>query len=131
MDTLAHLLSSSEDGDIITAFLEKIQDWCEGKWRPRFILTDNSAAEGKAIAFSFQMLNLSEYQVEHYLCRQHLKETLKRNLAGDQCRESLQHMLTALNVRRSETGCQEELTAAIAKAPDEVKQKYLIENWQS
>jgi hypothetical protein len=43
----AHFLSSNEDGDIIGAALEVLQEWTGGLrgWKLRYILTDDSAAE--------------------------------------------------------------------------------------
>ncbi|MCJ1345134.1 hypothetical protein MMC31_003339 [Peltigera leucophlebia] len=51
----AHMLCEHEDGDIIAAFLATLRRWCggEGGWQPRYFVTDDSAAEQRAVGLAF------------------------------------------------------------------------------
>ena len=58
----AYMLSMTEDGNIIGAFLRKVKAWCGGRgaWRLRYIVTDDSAAEQKAVRIAFRGLEDGE-----------------------------------------------------------------------
>jgi hypothetical protein len=51
----AHFLASNEDGDIIGAALEVLQEWTGGVhgWKLRYMLTDDSAAEQRDVPLAF------------------------------------------------------------------------------
>ena len=68
----AHMLSDNEDGDIIAAFLILIKKWCGGAWKLRYIITDDSAAEKRAVSLAFQGLIHGELKPDHFLCRNSL-----------------------------------------------------------
>ena len=124
----AHMLSPTEDGNIVGAFLRKIKDWCGGRgaWRLRYMITDDSAQ--KAVRLAFRGLEEGEQQVDHFLCRKHSERTLRLKLAGDICKASFEHLYKALYYRFSEQGCLDEIHAAIAKAPDS-KKEYIRQWW--
>ena len=126
----AHMLSPTEDGNIVAAFLRKIKEWCGGRgaWRLRYMITDDSAAEQKAVRLAFRGLEEGEQQVDHFLCRKHSERTLKLKLAGDSCKKSFEHLYKALYYRFSEQGCLDEIHEAIAKAP-ESKKEYIRQQW--
>ena len=126
----AHLLSPTEDGNIVAAFLRKIKDWCGGRgaWPLRYIITDDSAAEQKAVRLAFRGLEEGEQQVDHFLCRKHSERTLKRELSAKTCKKSFEHLFQALYYRYSEQGCLDEINAAIAAAPDS-KKEYIRKWW--
>ena len=126
----AHMLSPTEDGNIVAAFLRKIKEWCGGRgaWRLRYIITDDSAAEQKAVRLAFRGLEEGEQQVDHFLCRKHSERTLKERLSGDACKKPFEHLYKALYYRFSEHGCLEEINAAISHAP-ESKKDYIRKWW--
>ena len=119
----AHMLSATEDGNIVGAFLRKIKQWCGGRgaWRLRYMITDDSAAEQKAVRLAFRGLEEGEQQVDHFLCRKHSERTLKRELGADSCKKSFEHLYKALYYRFSEQGCLDEVHAALNAAPDSKK----------
>lgn len=54
----AHMLCEHEDGDIIASFLTNLRRWCggEGGWQPCYFVTDDSAAEQRAVGLAFNDL---------------------------------------------------------------------------
>lgn len=123
----AHTLSKTEDGNIVATFLQTIKEWCGGRnaWRLRYIITDDSAAEQKAVRLAFRGLKDGEQEVDHYLCRKHSERTLKENLRGDACKKSFEHLYKALYYRFSEQGCLDEIHTAIKHAPNDQKKSYI------
>ena len=79
----AHLVVERENGEIIAEGLKHIKHWCAGKWQPRYVLTDNSAIEQRAIRLAFPGLTAGELEVEHLLCSVHSNRTLLRRLGSD------------------------------------------------
>ena len=128
----AHMLSLTEDGNIIGAFLRRVKAWCGGRgaWRLRYMVTDDSPAEQKAVRLAFRGLEEGEQEVDHFLCRKHSERTLKRELGGEGCKKSFEHLYKALYYRHSAPGCMEEINAAIAAAPDS-KKEYIRREWLS
>ena len=128
----AHMLSLTEDGNIIGAFLRRVKAWCGGRgaWRLRYMITDDSSAEQKAVRLAFRGLEEGEQEVDHFLCRKHSERTLKRELGGEGCKQSFEHLYKALYYRHSAPGCMEEINAALAAAPDS-KKEYIRREWLS
>ena len=58
----AYMLAQYEDGDIVTAFLRQIKQWCGGRggWLLRYMITDDSAAEQRAVRLAFEDLKVGE-----------------------------------------------------------------------
>ena len=79
----AHLVVERENGEIIAEGLKHIKNWCAGKWQPRYVLTDDSAIEQRAIRLAFPGLTAGEQEVEHLLCSVHSNQTLLRRLGSD------------------------------------------------
>lgn len=124
----AHMLSSNEDGDIIEAFLICVKNWCR-RWIPRYAITDDSAAEQRAVRLAFRGLDAGEQEVSHFLCRTHSERTLNRQLAGDRCKKSRDHLYKALYLRKTGGGCEDSITAALAAAPDQKTEDYIRREW--
>lgn len=124
----AHMLTSNEDGDIIAAFLCQIKKWCRESWRLRYIITDDSAAEQRAVSLAFQGLIVGEMEVSHFLCRKHSERTLNRTLAGDKCKKARKHLYDALYFRKTEPGCEDSISKALIAAPKE-KRDYIEREW--
>ena len=127
----AHLLSKSEDGDIISAFLKQVKRWCGGRggWRLRYMLTDDSAAEQRGVLLAFKGLADGEQEVEHLLCRKHSERTLKRRLKAASCQEARKHLIAALYYRLSEPGCDDSIRKAIHAAPNKEIKDYIQKEW--
>jgi hypothetical protein len=95
------------DGDIVAEALTTIKKWVsnyttkgdshiQGSWDFRYMLTDDSAAEQKAIRIAFRGLLDGEIEVMYLLCRVYAERTLRRRLAGEKCKNSRKHLLAAL-----------------------------------
>ena len=127
----AHMVSSNEDGDIIAEFLRTIKTWCGGRggWQPRYFLTDDSAAEQRAVKLAFRGLIDGEMEVDHLLCRTHSERTLNRRLTGDACKQARSHLYAALYFRKTSMGCEESIEAAIKTAPNQKIRKYIENEW--
>ena len=79
-----YLLAETEDGDILAEAFQVIKQWCggHGGWRFCYMLTDDSAAEQRAVRLAFQGLEEGATEITHLLCVFHSEQTLKRNLSG-------------------------------------------------
>ena len=124
-----HMLSSNEDADIVAAFLKVIKRWLKGGWRPRYAVTDDSAAEQKAVRLAFRGLQDGEQEVSHFLCRTHSERTLNRALGGDKCKKSKEHLYKALYFRKTRPGCEDSINEALVAAPDDETRKYITKQW--
>lgn len=115
----AHMLSEYEDGDIIATFLLHLRRWCggDGGWQPRYFLTDDLAAEQRAVGLAFED-STGDNSVENFLYRTHSERKLTRNLAGLQYKKAKSHLYAALYLRHTEAGCEESILAAIAAVPE-------------
>ena len=123
----AHMLTAHEDGDIIGAFLRQVKRWTRA-WRLRYIVTDDSAAEQRAVSLAFRGLIDGEMEVSHFLCRTHSERTLNRKLAGAACRTAKRHLYDALYFRKTKMGCDDSLKKAMRSAPEE-KRQYIEREW--
>lgn len=131
---VAQFVTSDGDGDIVAAALQTLKRWCKEvnyKWQPRYILTDDSAVEQKAVKLAFRGLIDGEQEVDHLLCQVHSERTLRRRLAGEKYASSRSHLLRALKYCRTRPGCMESIDLAIQMAPDETTKKYISEHWKA
>ena len=126
----AHFLHEFQDSDILAAGLREIKKWCGNRWLLRYILTDDSAGEQSAIQKAFPGLIAGEQEVTHLLCTVHSERALQRNMGGEQFAEARKHLLVAMRVRHTETGCKESIRAAINACP-KIKQNYIKKEWLS
>ena len=124
---LAHFLTEKGDGDIIVLALRKIKGW--SGWIPRYFITDDSAAEQRAVRLVFPGHIIGEIEVDHLLCRVHYERTINRRLAGDTLVECRRHMLSALKNRRTQPGCDNSLEQAIAACKCDKDKAYIRTNW--
>ena len=126
----AHMVSQYEDGDIVGTFLCTVKKWCGGRgaWLLRYMVTDDSAAEQRAVKLAFRGLEAGEQEVQHLLCRRHCEQTMKRELAAKNCKASFEHLYKALYFRLTQAGCLESIHAAIAAAPEE-RRPYIERSW--
>ena len=127
----AHMLSKSEDGDIIAAFLKQVKRWCGGRggWLLRYMITDDSAAEQRGVSLAFRGLIDGEQEVDHLLCRKHSERTLGRRLQTEACKEARKHLYAALYYRLSEPGCDDSINKAIRAAPNQQMKDYIQKEW--
>ena len=137
---VAHFLTQGSDGDIVAEALITIKKWvsmyttkgvshAQGLWNLKYMLTDDSAAEQKAVKIAFRGLLDGEMEVTHPLCRVHGERTLRRRLAGDKCKHCRKHLLAALKFRKTSIGCDESIKSAIDAAPENGIAKYILERW--
>ena len=127
----AHLVVERENGEIIAEGLKHIKQWCHGKWQPRYILTDDSAIEQRAIRLSFPGLNAGEQEVTHLLCSVHSNRTLLRRLGSIAHKPLYQLLKQAMfcftGIRNREL-CEQAIQIAVtAGEPDTAK--YIQTNW--
>ena len=120
----AHFLHAFQDSDILAAGLREIKKWCGNQWLLRYILTDDSAGEQSAMRKAFPGLIAGEQEVTHLLCTVHSERALQRNLANQEYKQALEHLLTAMRIRRTRAGCEESIQAAIKACP-KAKRAYI------
>jgi MULE transposase domain len=123
----AGALLASENSDIIAGALKEVGGWIQDlqkEWAVRYFMTDDSAAEQKAVKLAF-----GEGEVTHLLCRWHCKETLNRQLKGQELKEANKHLMAALFDRRSVAGCDESIQAALDSVPDDLVLKRNGKDW--
>ena len=82
----AGALVKSEDGNTIGEAMVVVRSWLRElgqDWKIRYCLTDDSAAEQRAIQIAFPEDDSVYGRVDHLFCKWHSKQTLDRNLHGD------------------------------------------------
>lgn len=101
-----------------------------GRWKLRYFLTDDSAAEQRAVAIAFPGLTAGEQEVDQLLCRKRSERTMDRKLAGARNKAAKGHLYQALYFRHSAIGCEQSIEAAIHAAPED-KKEYMVVNTPS
>lgn len=128
-----HLLAEFEDGDILAAGMKVLKQWAGGVssdlqgWRFQYMITNDSAAEQRAVRLAFPGLEGGERVVTHLFCIFHLKQTLKQRLKGPSCEKSLCHFTAALKWQKTGSEVEESIQNAIDSASNPTIAKY-IEN---
>ena len=59
----AHLLTQKEDSDIVAVGLREIREYCQDRWTPKWVLTDDSAGK------TFKFFSVSLVELMSYLYR--------------------------------------------------------------
>ena len=91
----AHLLCDHQDHSIVVAFLCTVKDWCS--WRPRYFLTDDSAAEQLAVKKAFPCSDdIGVIEVDHLLCRVYSMRIIDRALKAKKYEVVCGHLIAAL-----------------------------------
>lgn len=126
----AYFLSMYEDGDILATTLRQIKEWCRPYtgWKLRYFITDDSAAEQRAVKLAFRGLIDGEIEVSHFLCRVHSERTLRRNLSPKKYSTSFAHLYKALYIRHTKPSCEDEIRTALRSTPPK-KQRYIEREW--
>ena len=122
----AHLIVERENGEIIAAGLKCIKQWCGG-WTPRYILTDDSAIEQRAIRLAFPGLEAGEQEVTHLLCSVHSNRTLLRRLGSNAHRSAyqlLKHAMFCFTGIKNRELCEQAIAAV-----DLETAKYIRMHW--
>ena len=127
-------LAQCEDGDTIAAGLIQIWDW-KKQWNPSYMVTDDSAAEHKAVRLFNKHSNTHS---THLLCQKHVKETLIRHLPVATCKQGRMHMWRALYRALDEKECQGHVRDAISalrkdkqlSAAAYLEKHYLEDSWR-
>ena len=86
-----------------------------GKWQPRYVLTDDSAIEQRAIRLAFPGLSAGEQEVTHLLCSVHSNRTLLRRLGSNTNKpiyQLLKHAIYCLTKIKSRELCDQVVQVA-------------------
>lgn len=92
-----HLLTDGEDSNILSLAIRVLKKCCNDgladwkSWRPRYFLTDDSAAEQLAIKKAFRgMYEMGdEDEVIHLLCQVHSRRALERKVKNEEIRKEI------------------------------------------
>ena len=132
----AGALIDGEDGNAIGEAMRTVRLWLRElqlEWNIRYCLTDDSAAEQRAVRIAFPENDndfSSPYgKVEHLFCKWHSKQTLDRQLHGDLLAQANEHLKAALFNRRTEAGCLESIQLALDSIPDGTMIKRKGKDW--
>lgn len=92
-----HLLTDGEDSNILAEAIlvikkwlnQGLQDWQH--WKPRYFLTDDSAAEQLAIKKAFKGVYAwgGEDEIKHFLCQVHSRRTIDKRIKDAEIRAEL------------------------------------------
>jgi hypothetical protein len=109
---VAHFLARRQDGDIVASALKELRRWTGGVegWRCRWFLTDDSAAEQKAVREAFPPVP-GEQETGHLLCQFHMGQTLTRRFRKSH--PAYPHLFTILRHRRTRAGAEASMASAI------------------
>ena len=122
----AHFLTKFEDHDIVAKCLDVVIE-ASGGWHPRYLMTDDSAAEQLAVKKCFEARGIlsGEMDVQHLLCHKHLDATLRKRFKGDRYKKTLECVLAAVKYRRTATGAEDSLRQAINALPKTGQQSFM------
>jgi len=84
---VAHCVVGRENGETLSGALRCFKIWCPG-WTPRYVMTDDSSIEQKAVGLAFPGLSMGEQEVSHLLRTVYSEGTLKRRLGSDSTKKS-------------------------------------------
>ncbi|RPB26073.1 hypothetical protein L211DRAFT_866481 [Terfezia boudieri ATCC MYA-4762] len=111
------IIDKRENGEIIAEGLKHIEKWCSGKWQPRYIMTDDSAIEQRAIHLAFPGLDGGEQEVAHLLCSVHSNRALLRRLGSNANKpiyQLLKHAMYCFTQIQNRALCEQAVAAATA-----------------
>jgi hypothetical protein len=121
----AHCVVDRENSETLSKALEIIKTWC--RWRPRYVLTDDSSIEQLAVRKAFRGLEAGEQEVAHLLCTVHSMRTLQRKFSSAACKRVFdllrQAMFTFTGIK-----CEELCRAAVNAAPEAMR-SYVVTHW--
>ena len=86
-----------------------------GKWQPRYVMTDDSAIEQRAIRLAFPGLHVGEQEVDHLLCSVHSNRTLLRRLGSNTSKpiyQLLKHAMYCFTQIKNRELCEQVVKAA-------------------
>ena len=124
----AHMLSDSENDDIVVVFLNQMKKWARA-WQPRYMIIDDFAAEQRAVRLAFRELEVDEQEIFHFLCKKHFERTLNRKLADDKCKKIREHLYFALYFRKIREDCENSIKRAIDAVSNQEKRDYVEREW--
>ena len=126
-----HMIFSNKNDDIIAEFLHTIKTWCESRsdWQSKYFLTDDSAAEQRAVKLAFWGLIDGEMEVDHFFCRTHSERILNRRLIDDACKQARFHLYIVFYFRKISMGCEQFIKAVIKSAFNQKFRKYIENKW--
>ena len=119
---------ADEDENLIDEFLRQIKQWTRRKWRLRYMFTDDSSIEQRAIDLAFRDLEAKKMKISHFLCRTHSERTLNRKLSESTCLAVKKHLYDAFYFRKTQMRCDDNINKALKAAPLD-KRFYIEREW--
>ncbi|PKY57815.1 hypothetical protein RhiirA4_510990 [Rhizophagus irregularis] len=120
----AHFFVSNEDCDTVSEALKIVRSsFC--RWIPRYILSDQSSIEAKAIKKAFPGISAGEQECEVILCVVHVIRTWMTKIYEKQTRD----VMNAAMHKRTKIGCEKLVQDAINDCPVLTIQNYIKRNF--
>ncbi|CAB5203214.1 unnamed protein product [Rhizophagus irregularis] len=120
----AHFFVSNEDCDTVSEALKIVHSsFCH--WIPRYILSDQSSIEAKAIKKAFPGISAGEQECEVILCVVHVTRTWMTKIYEKQTR----NVMNAAMHKRTKIGCEKLVQDAINDCPVPAIQNYIKRNF--
>ena len=122
----AHCVVERENSEILAHTMKAFKRWCG--WKPRYVLTDDSAVEQLAVRRVFPGLEAGEQEVSHLLCTVHTMRTLNKRFKSEADKpifNVLRHAMYAYTRIKCYELCEE----AIFLARDEKTKNYIRTYW--
>jgi len=120
----AHFFVSNENSVVVSVALKIIRKFVP-RWRPRYILLDQSSIEANSILITFPGLSIGEQECEVILCTVHVVRTWIRNIYHG---PTLNTMIRAMH-KKTQIGCEALLQDAITNCPLQANAKYISRNY--
>jgi hypothetical protein len=102
----AHFLTAGDDGDIVGACIQVMKRWARGRWEPRYWITNDSGAS-----------NVTSKSPSSTAKKSATCSAKSIQFEGEIFSKTLQHLLIALKIRRTLTGCDDSIDLAINALP--------------
>ncbi|CAB4432297.1 unnamed protein product [Rhizophagus irregularis] len=120
----AHFFVSNEDCDTVSEALKIVRSsFC--RWIPRYILSDQSSIEAKAIKKAFPGISAGEQECEVILCVVHVIRMWMTKIYEKQTRD----VMNAAMHKRTKIGCEKLVQDAINDCPVLTIQNYIKRNF--
>jgi hypothetical protein len=123
----AHCVVERENSEILAYALQTFKRWCG--WQPRYVLTDDSAVEQRAVRHAFPGLQAGEQEVGHLLCTVHTMRTLNKRFKATEHKPIFNALRQAMYTFTS-FKCLELCAEAVMLAHDEKVKNYICTYWQ-
>ena len=123
----AHCVVERENSEVLSHAMKVIKAW--SRWKPRYVITDDSSIEQLAVRLAFPGLEGGEQEVGHLLCTVHSMRTLKRRfntIADKPIFNTLRHAMFTFTRFKCIELCEQ---AILMVAPEDNKTKEYIQRY--